>query len=353
MTRTNKQKSAPKTRSNQRSAGKPKNNPNDFQLSVGAANTRIVRTQKPVITSSVSKDGDARIRVKHREYIADVSGSVSFTDTQYPINPGMVKTFPWLASIAANYESYKFHDLRFEFETQKSTATNGSLMLGVDFDAADSAPADKVDLMSMHNAVRSAVWAECEYSASRQDLAKFGVQRYVRQANLGSNLDIKTYDVGTLNVATQGCADTTAIGELYVSYDVEFMTPQRSNNVAVSTQITGVSGTTGSSWLGTTPTSYGGGAWTGTANTITCVIPGDYEIVANFVTATSVSKAAITGTATATERMTSQDAVANLIHVITVNNATAGQTVIFNDTGAGAWSSSKIFIAPFSYESLN
>jgi hypothetical protein len=96
--------------------------------------------------------------------------------------------------------------------------------LGVDFDASDDPPASKVALMSYKGAESVSVWDSCEVQCAPADLVKMAKERYVR---LGSTTDdIKTFDVGNLHVATQGCADASVIGELYVSYDVEFRTPQ-------------------------------------------------------------------------------------------------------------------------------
>jgi len=53
--------------------------------------------------------------VCHREYLGDIIGTTSFNNTQYPLNPGISQTFPWLSSIAANYQEFKFHGIIFEF----------------------------------------------------------------------------------------------------------------------------------------------------------------------------------------------------------------------------------------------
>lgn len=191
------------------------------------ANTRSMRTSVPQVSGS-PYSSDGRVRIRHREFVQDVNGSELFTSTSYSLNPGISATFPWLSIMAKQFESYLFRSLKFDFETQKSASTSGSVMLAVDFDAADAPPSNKQELMSFHNAVRSAVWAECCYSSDLKDLQKFGVQRYIRSSGLSANLDIKTYDVGNLVVATQGEADSSVIGELYVEYDVELITPQLS-----------------------------------------------------------------------------------------------------------------------------
>ena len=53
--------------------------------------------------------------VSHREYLGDINGTTAFTNTTYPLNPGVSQTFPWLSTIAASYQQYKFHGLIFEF----------------------------------------------------------------------------------------------------------------------------------------------------------------------------------------------------------------------------------------------
>lgn len=193
--------------------------------SVPAAMSRIMRTPVPMFTSD-GKGGDGRIRVRHREYIADISGSANFSDRAFFINPGLSQTFPWLSGISTRYESYLFHMLRFEFETSVSTATQGTVILAIDYDAADAPAISKQQLLENRGAVRSAAWAPCQCVADFQDLTKFGVQRYLRHGALLANMDIKTYDVGRLEIGTQGMTGTAVVGELYAEYDVELMTPQ-------------------------------------------------------------------------------------------------------------------------------
>jgi len=192
------------------------------RISVPSAIGNLVKTSTPDIRSAFN--GDGRVRIRHREYIADVYGSVAFAAVAYAINPGIATSFPWLSVIAANYESYKFNSLCFQFSTEKPTSVGGSLMMAIDFDANDGAPTTKSGIMAYHNAVRCPVWSQTDYVADKPDLNKL-LQHYVRSTTV-SGTDLKTYDVGNLFVCVSGCADTTALGELYVMYDVELITPQ-------------------------------------------------------------------------------------------------------------------------------
>jgi len=219
----------------------------------------------PKFTSS-SRNGDGRVRIRHREYIGDVNGSVAFAQAAYPVQPGLSSTFPWLSGIAPLYESYLFHSLRFEFETLASTATAGRVMMAIDYDALDVAPANKIGIMSYHDASSCAAWEMSRFIADKKDLEKFGKQRYVRFGAQPANSDLKTYDVGAFYIATQGMGGTTAVGELYVSYDVEFMTPQLQAALALgpnSRKQVSTAGITALSWFGTNQ------VFTGQNNSIT------------------------------------------------------------------------------------
>jgi len=174
----------------------------------------------------------ANIVVKHTEYIADVSSqSAAFAVTGYSINPGLNVTFPWLANLGLNFESYKFRKLHFQYKPICPTTTPGKVMLAVDYDAADLAPNSKVVINSYESSASSSVWDECTQISTLSNLLKFGVQRYVRTGAVPANTDIKTYDVGKLYVATSNTpATATTLGELYVSYEVELLTPQLSTS---------------------------------------------------------------------------------------------------------------------------
>ena len=64
--------------------------------------------------------------ISHREYIGDVvSGPAgTFSLQSYKINPGNPLTFPWLSSIASNFQQYRMQGCVFEFKTTSADALN-------------------------------------------------------------------------------------------------------------------------------------------------------------------------------------------------------------------------------------
>jgi len=249
----------------------------------------MIATKAPKIT--VANTG---VRVRHTEYIGEVTGSVNFNATQFPLNPGLGTTFPWLSLIASLYESYHFNNLQFHYCTQKATTTNGAVMMAVDYDANDTAPPSKLQLMAYEGAVRCQPWVNETFTCSRAGLDVFK-NRYVRLSTI-ANTDLKTFDVGNFYLCTQGNADTSVLGELYVTYDVDFMTPQYNTSGWASlgsNRSIGNTGITGVLLLGTAPTlNVAGSGMNITYNTTSGAIgfgsPGEY-LVAYSVTTTAAS----------------------------------------------------------------
>lgn len=202
------------------------------------AKTTLQRIPKPVF--SMPKSSDGRVLVRHREYVTDILGTVGFGVTTYIVNPGTV-TFPWLQLVAPNYESYRFQSLKFCFETTQATTKIGSVMMAVDYDPNDPAPINKTQLMAYHNAVRGPAWGEFCVVAAAQDLHKLN-QKFVRSSGTAI-IDPLLYDVGNLFVATSGMNNTDVVGELYVEYAVELMTPQTTPALSLASALVNTSGT--------------------------------------------------------------------------------------------------------------
>lgn len=205
-----------------RKARRNQNKPNNVNAAPTAISL-VTKTRSPAIKTTARG-----VVVTHREYVQDLTSADSnFRNTSFSVNPGLATTFPWLSAVAGRFESYLFRRLHFIYEPVCPTTTPGAVMMAIDYDAADTTPTTKVVLMSYKGAVRSAPWNITKFDASRDDLRKFGIQRYVRTTTNPSGTDVKTYDVGRLQVATQNTpAVPTTLGELYVEYEVEFFTPQ-------------------------------------------------------------------------------------------------------------------------------
>lgn len=230
---------------------------------------RRLKLPKPVYLPTRGTDG--RVRIVHREYCFDVNtpSTNQFANVNtgigfFSINPGSIYLFPWLSSLCTNYTKYIFHKLVFHYETDVSTSTAGSVYLAVDFNASDiSIPQNKSAVMSLTGAVRSALWQCCEYATNPVDLKGVVKDRFVRPipgqvTSATETVDFKLYDVGNLYVFTGNTTSAADVGEIYVEYDVELITPTPvpSPNYNFSASISSATG-------GTLTTIWQGGVVTG------------------------------------------------------------------------------------------
>jgi len=168
----------------------------------------------------ISGGGDV-VRIVHREYVADVAPTgTGFQTFVYKINPGLSGSFPWLSNLAANFEKYRFRSLRFMFQSSVATTSSGSVMMAIDLDTLDPAPATKAAMLQMQKVVRANVWDQA-VSAIPEGVPEL----FVRTGNVPSGADAKTYDAGQLIIGVVG-ATAGVIGEAWFEYDVELHTPQ-------------------------------------------------------------------------------------------------------------------------------
>jgi len=235
-------------------------------------------------------------RITHCEYVGDFTGGANFAASQLAINPGLSELFPWLSYIAMIYESYMFHSLKFVLVSLRPTSESGQSYLAVDYDAADDIPASKFEMLNYKDASAVAAWSLNSLKASDGDEGALGRRRYVRGGSLPSNLDIKTYDLGNLIVASSGLVTDVVSGSLFVEYDVELFTPQLSASTLAnssSARIDCATSVTKSNIYGTAPVITGGLAVVVPSGTLPAYFlrfdrPGQY-LVTHKVTGTGIT----------------------------------------------------------------
>jgi len=170
--------------------------------------------------------------VRHREYICDITGSAAFTIAQtLPLNPGLSTTFPWLSSIATQFQEYTFKGVVFHYIPTSGDAVSstnsslGSVMIATNYRSTDAAFVNKQQLLNEYfsgDAKPAETFChpvECDPKEN-----PFNVQ-YVRTGAVPSGQDQKMYDIGVTYVATQGQQAAFICGELWVSYEVELRKP--------------------------------------------------------------------------------------------------------------------------------
>lgn len=128
----------------------------------------------------------------------------------YPINPGDSKTFPWLSSIADKFEQYRIEGIIFEYKSLYSDAvvtqngSIGSIILATDYNAGAPLFQSKQAMENYQFAQSSkpsnSIIHPVECARSQNVLSEL----YIRSGAVPSGEDIKTYDFGEFQIASQG-----------------------------------------------------------------------------------------------------------------------------------------------------
>jgi hypothetical protein len=164
-------------------------------------------------------------RITHREVVAAALSSTTFAVQSYALNPGLPDSFPWLSTQASGWEQYCFHRLKFEYVTRCSTATAGSFILSPEYDPTDPPPASALSAANVMDSVEDAVWKDMACDLNIAAMYPLGPRKFIRTSRIAG--DIRTYDSGTFHLcAVTNPATGTALGNLWVEYDVELFVPQ-------------------------------------------------------------------------------------------------------------------------------
>jgi len=199
----------------------------------------VMKTGTPQM--KVRHNANQSITVRHRERFGKVTLGLTPVVSSFALQPaigtGESHMFPWLATIAQNYEFYKFTSVRISYCPNTGTDTQGHVIIAPDYDALDVAPADGVQMESYKSSVSGPAWQGLECILAPGDLAKRS-PKYTRTTSLPfTNADLKTYDTANIWVYTEDGPATGPIttGYLYVDYVVELHTPARHDPFTAAT----------------------------------------------------------------------------------------------------------------------
>lgn len=218
---------------------------------------------KGVATNATSPPsfGSNRTIVRHREFIGNIQGSTSFEINTWNLNPGDEATFPWLSTIAQNYEKYRPIGIIFEFKSTSANAlasTNtalGTVMMAPRYNAiASSVPGSKMEMLQIENCVSvcPAESAMCGVECAK-NYNPLGVL-YIRNGATNVSSNEQMFDFCDFYLATDGMQAEAVIGELWVTYEIELLTPilnggQVGNNINYYSAIS-TTGITSSNYMG-------------------------------------------------------------------------------------------------------
>lgn len=205
----------------------------DYQMVGQAPSYNVLTNDRQIPKFSA---GERTNIVCHREYLGDIDGTVGFTNRPFALNPGDNRTFPWLSTVAKNYQQYRIHGMIFEFRPLitdfVTSGAPGVVVFATNYNAADPVFRNKVEMENSEYAVSvkptNNLIHAIECSPNETTITKL----YVRGQAVPPGQDVRLYDLGLTQLASQG-NPVQLIGELWVSYCVEFFKPVLPEDIGI------------------------------------------------------------------------------------------------------------------------
>lgn len=188
-------------------------------INYGAPSSRT----NPMIKTVDDETGD--LIFSYREYIKDIqSADTNFqTVERVDLNPGLSDSFPLLSRFASLFEEYDFEQLIFHFKslvTEGNATAAGSVMVVPHYNPSGSVLGSKRAVENTDQCVSGKVTGDlyCGIECDNKKSALGGLL-YTRTTDVPRD-QRRTYDMGFVQVALQGCPAGLHIGELWVDYRV-------------------------------------------------------------------------------------------------------------------------------------
>jgi ribosomal protein S6E (S10) len=177
-----------------------------------------------------------KVRITKREFVRNVIvGDEAWEVNTLVVQPGMYNSFPGLANTARNYKKYKFNGLMYEFVSNTSGyAANpamGTIILAYVPNADDPPFTNKIAMENTANSISArpdkniVFGVECDPSLTPYN------QYFVRTSDT-TLTDNTIEDFGAVSIGLSGIIPSaggyiegSVLGELWVTYDIEFDVP--------------------------------------------------------------------------------------------------------------------------------
>jgi len=196
----------------------------------------------------------------------------------YSINPGQSALFPVASVECQQWQKYRFRKfciiyepLVNEYNTNNDGA--GEIIIGFDPDAGDQAPTSFSQAVNSKPIARGRPCDKIVLQIPPQLLKAQMDAHFVRHGSLPGGSDIKTYDIGLVNISVVGCGTTgtTTLGNIYFCYELDLMVQQIQLNTAApaNNQVSWFQSTTAQTYTTATPATAANA--TASANGLTIV----------------------------------------------------------------------------------
>jgi hypothetical protein len=168
-------------------------------------------------------------RFVHTELISEVTGSSLFTVAQtYYVNAGIVSTFPELSKWAKSYERAIYHRVEFHFMSLvgQNTQLVGETIWVPQYESGDQVPQNKVDAsMISGSKMTSSLYNSSivVLGGGARGALSPTTEYLIRNIQPSSDSNLECPAKVTFATSNFPTPNTTVIGNLLVSYDIELV----------------------------------------------------------------------------------------------------------------------------------
>lgn len=216
-------------RNRKRRNRKKNSNNNNNNNSPGNSGFSVSTRNVPLANAAVVKNkrNDSKVLLKDSDYVINVTGTASFSlQRVISINPGLSGSFPMLSFTAKAYQMYRFSKLVVRYIPSCASTHAGSILIVPEFNINDAPPENWGAAANNSLSVQGQSFTGLTLSIPGSRMFNQGKHKIVRTGNVSDSKNL--YDACTIYILTQNQVDTSEIGNIYLDYEVEFITRQTS-----------------------------------------------------------------------------------------------------------------------------
>lgn len=241
----------------------------DYEMSDPVVSNSLVKGNVPA-TANFSRDNMGRIRLRKREFIKNVRCTGDdFSIDSVICQPGLTEPFPYLSNIARNFTKYEPHGIVYEFVSlvspYSSVAQMGSIVMCFNTNQGDSSYTNKAAMENTGGAISFRPDKNCVFGVECAEKLRPYKQYFVRSGSTEYTSNTSE-DFGRMYIAQSGLPSTYSkgdvLGELWVTYDIEFDVPRMPLDEAGFFNVAGTIGSTLMPTSGSGNSSSGGVCYT-------------------------------------------------------------------------------------------
>lgn len=181
--------------------------------------------------------------VHHREYLGPVFGnSTNDFDIQKQIelNAGLAETMPWGHKGARGYTRCRWRGMLICYEPTASvyaaTSNLGYVAISTAYNPRDADFTNKVDALNYEYSSKGrpcdTILHPIECARSQMGVSEF----FIRDGPLATGDDLAFYDIGKTSIICGSNPTDEQIGDLYITYEVEYLTPKLNSHTVTNLQ---------------------------------------------------------------------------------------------------------------------